>query len=183
MKKIAFFILGLAFSSSFSAQNYNGNLHIVNNHSYGLDLYYRLYTVDINNCDSYKSEVAASYIAQGGYVVCVKYADMMTFSPSLFPYQNTIASWENVTNNSIYIPVNEYDPQVMETTWDRVDFELNDAINYNTSSPLTGTVGFASSCTSSNASVVVGSGTLNGNNYDYKAEAFTMGGDYWVVIK
>ncbi|WP_312078207.1 hypothetical protein [Chryseobacterium sp.] len=22
-----------------------------------------------------------------------------------------------------------------------------------------------------------------GNNYDFKAEAFTMGGDYWVIVK
>ncbi|MFP3591380.1 hypothetical protein [Chryseobacterium sp. SIMBA_038] len=182
MKKIALFILGLAFGSSLFAQNSTGNLHIVNYHSYGLDLYYTLNTVDINNCDSYKSNAPAAHIAQGNEVVCVKYSDMMTNTPH-FPYPNTIDGWTNVTNNSIYTPVNEYDVQVMDTVWDRIDFELNDSSNYSATSPLTGSVGFVSSCISNNASVVTGSGTLNGNNYDFKGEAFTMGGDYWVFVK
>lgn len=182
MKKIALFIVGLAFSSSLLSQNSNGNLHIVNNHLDGLDLYYTLYTVDINSCDSYKSNPPAASIAQGNEVVCVKYSDMKT-NTIFFPYPNTIDAWTNVTNNMPYDPQNENDTQVMNTVWDRIDIELNDASNYSTTSPLTGSVGFVSSCISSNASVVTGSGTLNGNNYDFKAEAFTMGGDYWVIVK
>lgn len=100
-----------------------------------------------------------------------------------FPYANTIVAWTNVSNNSPYNPLDENDAQVQNTVWDRVDFELNDSNNYNASSPLTGSVGFVSSCISTNASVINGSGTLNGNNYDFVAHAFTMGGDYWVIVK
>lgn len=180
MKKIAFFILGLAFSSSFSAQNSNGNLHIVNNHL--LDLYYTINTVDIvNNCTSYKSVAPATSIAQGNDVICVKYEDMENTS-WLFPYPNTISGWTDPANPIPYqIPISS--ALTSDTVWDRIDFELNDASNYSSSSPLTSSVGFVSSCISSNASVVTGSGTLNGNNYDFKAEAFTMGGDYWVIVK
>lgn len=98
--------------------------------------------------------------------------------------KNTFSvAWTNVSNNSPYNPLDENDAQVQNTVWDRVDFELNDSNNYNASSPLTGSVGFVSSCISTNASVINGSGTLNGNNYDFVAHAFTMGGDYWVIVK
>lgn len=65
--------------------------------------------------------------------------------------------------------MDEYDTQVMDTVRDRIDIKLNDASNYSVTSLLTGSVGFVSSCISSNASVVTGFGILNGNNYDFKA--------------
>ncbi|WP_155845834.1 hypothetical protein [Chryseobacterium gregarium] len=173
MKKILTIILGLSLGTSVFAQNGSGNLHIYNditNHK--LDLYFTIFTIVPSTCSGGAQALDLVYLPPN------ELASYSTFnnSTSAAGHPYPIDTW---SPNMIGLP-----PIVSNAQrWTYIKFELEDPTNPGQIVPtLGGSVGFYQSCSGIPANIG-GSGSLNGINYNFHADAFTLGGDLWINVQ
>lgn len=173
MKKIFTIILGLALGSSAFAQNGSGNFHIYNdviNHK--LDLYYTIFTLVPSTCSADVQALDLVHLPPDGLANYTTYANSTSAAGHPYP----IDHWSP--------DVLSYPPIIANAQrWSYIKFFLSDPLNPGQITPtLGGSVGFYNSCTGVPASIS-GTGSLNGVNYSFNADAFTFGGDLWINVQ
>lgn len=180
MKKIFTIILGLSIGSSAFAQNNPTtgleNLHIFNdNTNHSLELSYTLFTIVPTTCSADMQGLGPNKPLPPGDL-----ADYTTFMAS-----TTAASHpypiDNWFNGSYFPPSSIPVPVAKASRWSYMKFLLKDSNNPGNIPLLGGSVGFYQNCTSIPATIS-NSGTLNGINYSFTADAFIFGGDKWINV-
>lgn len=180
MKKIFTLLLAMFAFYGFS-QNGSGNLHVFNdNTNHSLDLYFTLFTIVPSTCSSsIQGEPYAPPLVAGGIADYTTFAQphhLATPTP-VYPFD---LWWTGGTSPVLASSI----PAFVQAAsrWHYMKFELKDPTNPGTIPSLGGSVGFYPACGGIPASIN-GSGTLNGTNYSFSANAFTFGGDLWIHVQ
>lgn len=183
MKKIVTIILGLSLSSSTFAQinpiTGDGIVHIINHDDYhSLDLYFTLFTLDVNNCQGYQAMGPQKPLGPGVITKYGKYTDSDTASGHPYP----IDGWYNGS----YLLPNQIPQNIAENQrWNYMKFELRELNNPGQFIPgMGGSVGIYHPCTASGIpDGLIGNGTTSsGTPYNFTAKAYTMGGNLWIDV-
>lgn len=173
MKKILTLITGLAMGSAAFAQNGSGNLHIYNDiMNHNLDLYFTIFTIVPTSCSASVQALDLVYLPPGELATYTTFAASTSAAGHPYP----IDTWS--PNVLAYPPI-----IANAQRWNYIKFSLSDPTNPGQITPtLGGSVGFYQSCTGIPDSIG-GTGSLNGINYNFHADAFTFGGDLWINVQ
>ncbi|KQT33840.1 hypothetical protein ASG22_17215 [Chryseobacterium sp. Leaf405] len=170
MKKIFTLILGLGLSSAAFAQT--ARIHIFNdivNHK--LDLHFTMFTIAPSTCSA------------GAQAM-----DLVYLPPNEWAHYSTFATSTSAAGHPY--PIDHWSPDLLSAPpfitnaqrWDYIKFSLSDPLNPGQIVPtLGGSVGDAS-CTGI-PSNIGGTGSLNGVNYNFHADAYSFGGDSWINVQ
>ena len=182
MKKILTLILGLSIGSSFFAQNGDGNLHVFNDNTFHqMDLYYTVFTIIPTTCSGGLQSAGPSVLLPTGTLASYATFKESTsnppapYTPHPYPLDNWSGAGALLNGNTI--------STIMATAqkWSYIKFQLRDPNNPGNIPLMSGSVGFYQNCTGT-PSNMSDSGTLNGINYSFTAEAFMLAGDKWINI-